>query len=81
MQPLLACKYSPQSLCFALADYALTFPDVYFVTMRQLLGWMANPVAKDELTPEILGCGSKGGAPGTAALARERRRRQLLRSS
>jgi len=44
------------------ADYALSKPDVYFVTIRQLIAWMQNPVPADELTPERLGCGNPGGA-------------------
>lgn len=49
------------------ADYTLTKPDVYYVTVRQLLAWMQNPVPKDQLTPEALGCGNPGGRPGTLA--------------
>lgn len=48
-------------------DYTLTKPDVYYVTVRQLLAWMENPVPKDQLTPEALGCGNPGGRPGTLA--------------
>ncbi|EFN51596.1 hypothetical protein CHLNCDRAFT_139978 [Chlorella variabilis] len=41
------------------------YPNVYMVTIRQLLAWMQNPVPADQLTPEALGCGLPGGAPGT----------------
>jgi hypothetical protein len=44
------------------ADYALSLPDVYFVTMRQLLAWIQDPIPADDLTPEALGCGNPGGA-------------------
>ncbi|EFN52368.1 hypothetical protein CHLNCDRAFT_138797 [Chlorella variabilis] len=44
------------------ADYALSQPDVYFITIRQLLAWMSNPIPADQLTPAGLGCGSPGGA-------------------
>lgn len=43
-------------------EYALAKPDVWFITMRQLIAWMQNPVPVDELTPEVLGCGNIGGA-------------------
>lgn len=46
-------------------DYTRELPDVYFVTFRQLLAWMQNPVGADQLTPEALGCGLPGGAPGS----------------
>ncbi|PRW32547.1 polysaccharide deacetylase isoform A [Chlorella sorokiniana] len=46
-------------------DYALKKPDVYLVTMRQLIGWMKNPIPANRLTPEGLGCGKPGGAYGT----------------
>jgi hypothetical protein len=36
------------------------------VSIRQMLAWMQNPVPADQLTPEILGCGLAGGAPGAA---------------
>jgi hypothetical protein len=38
-------------------------PDVYFVTMRQLLGWMQRPVSAQDLRkdPAKLGCGTPGG--------------------
>ncbi|KAL4424580.1 hypothetical protein ABPG77_009164 [Micractinium sp. CCAP 211/92] len=50
----------------AFVDYAATKPDVYFVTVRQLLAWMQNPVPKDKITPQALGCGNQGGAgPGS----------------
>ncbi|EFN58774.1 hypothetical protein CHLNCDRAFT_140524 [Chlorella variabilis] len=51
------------------ADYALTKPHTYFVTMRQLLAWMENPIPADELTPESLGCGNPGGAGPSEAPA------------
>ncbi|EFN52367.1 hypothetical protein CHLNCDRAFT_138796 [Chlorella variabilis] len=38
---------------------------VYFITIRQLLAWMSNPIPLQQLTPEALGCGNPGGAPGT----------------
>ncbi|PSC73088.1 Polysaccharide deacetylase domain-containing [Micractinium conductrix] len=47
------------------ADYALSQPNVYFVTMRQLLAWMQNPVPASQITPASLGCGTPGGAGGT----------------
>ncbi|EFN52751.1 hypothetical protein CHLNCDRAFT_138342 [Chlorella variabilis] len=37
-------------------DYARSLPHVYFVTMRQLIGWMKNPIPIDQLTPTSLGC-------------------------
>lgn len=52
------------------ADYALSKPDVYAVSIRQLLGWMKSPTATDETTPESLGCGLAGGAPGTGVAAK-----------
>ncbi|KAL4421300.1 hypothetical protein ABPG75_010591 [Micractinium tetrahymenae] len=45
----------------AFVDYAATKPDVYFITVRQLLAWMQNPVPKDQMSPEALGCGNQGG--------------------
>ncbi|KAI3430406.1 hypothetical protein D9Q98_005001 [Chlorella vulgaris] len=48
----------------AFADYALSRPDVYFVTLRQLIAWMKNVVPSNKLTPEALGCGRPGGAGG-----------------
>lgn len=50
------------------AEYALKKKDVYFVTMRQLLAWMANPIPADQITAENLGCGNAG---GTGAEQRE----------
>jgi hypothetical protein len=44
------------------ADYALSKPDTYFATMRQLIAWMQRPVPTDKLTPARLGCGNLGGA-------------------
>ncbi|KAI7838168.1 hypothetical protein COHA_008016 [Chlorella ohadii] len=44
-------------------------PGVFFVTMRQLLAWMDDPVPVNELTPEALGCGNAGGAPGAGSSA------------
>ncbi|PSC74020.1 polysaccharide deacetylase [Micractinium conductrix] len=50
------------------ADYALSKPHVYFVTMQQLLAWMRNPVPASALTPAALGCGAPGGVgPARAA--------------
>ncbi|KAL4457862.1 hypothetical protein ABPG75_012727 [Micractinium tetrahymenae] len=64
------------------ADYALSKPDVYFITMRQLIAWMKAPIPADELSPEALGCGSPGGAgppvPAPAPAPDPARRRQLL---
>ncbi|KAL4424966.1 hypothetical protein ABPG77_002851 [Micractinium sp. CCAP 211/92] len=64
------------------ADYALSKPDVYFVTMRQLIAWIKNPTPADELTPQALGCGNPGGAgpaaAGPAAARRPARRRRWL---
>ncbi|KAL4427129.1 hypothetical protein ABPG77_001133 [Micractinium sp. CCAP 211/92] len=50
-------------------QYVLSKPNTYFVTVQQLLAWMANPIPASEITPEKLGCGQKGGLPaaGTAA--------------
>ncbi|KAL4439995.1 hypothetical protein ABPG75_002996 [Micractinium tetrahymenae] len=48
-------------------DYAAAKPNTYFVTMRQMLAWMTNPVPLGQLTPARLGCGSPGGAPGSAS--------------
>lgn len=48
------------------ADYARSKPHVYFVTVRQLLGWMRAPVPVGQLTAARLGCGLPGGAPGPA---------------
>lgn len=67
-----------------LADYTLSKPNVYYVTMRQLLAWVQNPVPASQLTPEMLGCGQKGGRPGTLADgaskggSSQQRRRALL---
>ncbi|KAL4459141.1 hypothetical protein ABPG75_014006 [Micractinium tetrahymenae] len=47
--------------------YALSKPNTYFVTMQQLLAWMANPIPASKLTPAALGCGLKGGAAPTVA--------------
>ncbi|KAL4422675.1 hypothetical protein ABPG75_008872 [Micractinium tetrahymenae] len=44
------------------ADYALPKPNVYFITIRQLLAWMQNPIPADQLTPLALGCGTPRGA-------------------
>jgi len=44
------------------ADFALSQPNTYAVTMRQLLAYLASPVPAEELTPEALGCGRPGGA-------------------
>ncbi|PRW57176.1 Lipoyl mitochondrial [Chlorella sorokiniana] len=44
-------------------------PGVFFVSMRQLLAWMEDPVPLDQLTPEALGCGNEGGAPGAGSSA------------
>lgn len=46
-------------------DYALAKPDVYFITMRQLIGFMKNPIRANQLTPAALGCGLPGGRYGT----------------
>ena len=40
-------------------------PDVYLVTIRQLLAWMEAPIPTDQLTPALLGCGNVGGAGPT----------------
>jgi hypothetical protein len=45
---------------------------VYFITVRQLIAWMQNPIPADQLTPASLGCGLQGGAgpsPGTLPAA------------
>ncbi|PRW60004.1 polysaccharide deacetylase [Chlorella sorokiniana] len=47
-------------------DYALQQQDTYLVSIRQMLGWLQNPVSADQLTAERLGCGNPGGAPGSA---------------
>lgn len=54
------------------ADYALSLPHVYFVTMRQLLGWLRRPTPAAQLTPAMLGCGNAGGVgpEGPASRAR-----------
>ncbi|KAL4425399.1 hypothetical protein ABPG75_009415 [Micractinium tetrahymenae] len=44
------------------ADYVLSLPHVYFVSMRQLLGWLRRSIPASQLTPALLGCGSAGGA-------------------
>lgn len=63
-----------------LADYTLAKPNVYYVTMRQLLAWVQNPVPASQLTPEMLGCGQKGGRPGTLAEGGgNKQRRRALR--
>ncbi|KAL4421045.1 hypothetical protein ABPG77_007520 [Micractinium sp. CCAP 211/92] len=49
--------------------YALSKPNTYLVTIRQLLAWMENPVPASQLTPEILGCGNPGGAGGSDVAA------------
>lgn len=61
------CKPAP-----APADYALSLPHVYFVTMRQLLGWLRRPTPAAQLTPAMLGCGNAGGVgpEGPASRAR-----------
>lgn len=59
----------PPSFGHPLADYVAPKQDVWFVTMRQLVAWMKNPVPADQLTPEMLGCGFEGGRPGTLATA------------
>ena len=41
-------------------DYATSKKDVYFVTMTQLIEWMKDPVAVEEMG-EWLGCGIPGG--------------------
>ena len=50
---------------FAHADYARAKPHVYFVTVRQLISWLKNPVPAGRLTPLKLGCRNPGGAPAT----------------
>ncbi|PSC71479.1 polysaccharide deacetylase [Micractinium conductrix] len=55
-------------------DYALGKPDVYFVSMRQLVAWLQNPVPADRLTPKALGCGNPGGAGPKPRRARRRKR-------
>jgi hypothetical protein len=40
---------------------------VYFVTIRQLLAWMSNPVPASGLDPAQLGCGQPGGAGAPGA--------------
>lgn len=37
------------------ADEVSGRPGVFFVTMRQLLAWMADPVPLSQLTPEVSG--------------------------
>jgi hypothetical protein len=54
------------------AEYALSQPDVYFVTVRQLIAWMEDPVPADQLTPQRLGCGNAGGAPRQPPSTRRR---------
>ena len=44
------------------AEYVLAKPGVYFVTMRQLIEYMQNPVPADQITPQTLGSGNAGGA-------------------
>jgi hypothetical protein len=73
---LVQCMLQYVHCCLCAADYTLALPDVYYITIRQLLGWMADPLPKDQLTPEALGCGSPGGAPRDTIA--EQRRRQLL---
>jgi hypothetical protein len=51
------------------ADYALSKPNTYFITIRQLLAWMQNPVPAEQLTPALLGCGMPGGSGPVAAAA------------
>ncbi|KAI7842639.1 hypothetical protein COHA_003743 [Chlorella ohadii] len=61
-------------------DYTLAKPNVYYVTMCQLLAWVQNPVPASQLTPEMLGCGQKGGRPGTLAEGGgNKQRRRALR--
>lgn len=59
----------------ARAEYALSKPDVVFVTFRQLIAWLQHPVPSSQLTPKLLGCGNPGGRPGTLAKKRRGRRR------
>lgn len=54
----------PACLCTH-ADEVSQREGVYFITIRQLLAWMSNPIPLQQLTPEALGCGNPGGAPGT----------------
>ncbi|KAL4448993.1 hypothetical protein ABPG77_007710 [Micractinium sp. CCAP 211/92] len=51
------------------ASYVLKRPDVYFVTMRQLVAWMENPVPAEQITPAVLGCGNIGGEGPTGTRA------------
>lgn len=44
------------------ADFALSHPHTYAVTMRQLIAYLQNPVPVEQLAPVALGCGRPGGA-------------------
>lgn len=61
------CRCRRATSCSSLqslpADDVARLPDVYFVTMRQLIGWMQRPMAAQELRddPHWLGCGTPGG--------------------
>ena len=48
------------------AAYASAKPNVYFVTMQQLVGWMRDPLPIGELSPILLGCANPGGQAATA---------------
>lgn len=47
-------------------DYARSKPDVYFVSMQQLIAWMKAPIPIELLEPRKLGCGNPGGAQPTS---------------
>jgi hypothetical protein len=47
-------------------DYVGTKKDAYFVTMRQLMDWMQDPVGVDQMGP-WLGCGVAGGKAAKGA--------------
>ena len=50
-------------------EYAASQPDVYFVTMQQLIEWMRNPVPTDQMVGWIeqrCGGGGGGASPGPA---------------
>lgn len=66
--PLRISPFLTVLLCCA--AYVLKKPDVYFVTMQQLVAWLKDPVPAERITPAVLGCGNVGGAgPGGAAAA------------
>lgn len=53
----------------AFIEYALSKPDVYFVSMRQLIEWMKNPVPKSQVGAWLSECAKGGLVQGTSGTA------------